>query len=479
MELACRSETGGRRAGEEQDESPHRADRRDVPEPEASGRTRQPMTRGQLRWLVAILAGAAVLRVAWALYATRAPANPLAGDPFFYFRYGRALAEGHGYNNYFGGKPTAYYPIGYPAVLAVVFWVVQHTPIPDNLPMAGSLFQAAVGTGSVGLVFVISRRLFGTTTALVGAGIYAVFPNAIYYVATLQLETVFTFAFLGAVAVMVTHDWSLGLPSRGRMLVFGAVLGLSALVRPFSVPLLVGLVVTLLVAGSGWRRTLAAAGWAVLAFVVVIAPWILRNAVVMGAPTFSTNMGDTVCIDRYPHSNGRFRFVGPPYCAAADEPEARRNTDNLRKALTFVRQHPGDELTLVGKRGWYMMESDSDGLLYERPHPFFGHRLRTVLTRVANGYFFLMLALSVVGILAFVRERRPEHIFVLSAIVTLLGIPLVLWGSTRFHFPVLPFVAMAAASAPTGFGWLLGRSRRSRAAPGGGHVSPAAPTRGR
>lgn len=457
----------------------HRAGGRDVSEPEASGRSRPPLTRGQFRWLVAILVGAAAVRVAWALYATRAPANPLTGDSFFYFRYGRALAEGHGYNNYFGGKPTAYYPIGYPAVLAVVFWVVQHTPIPDNLPMAGSLFQAAVGTGSVALVFVISRRLFTTTTALVSAALFAVFPNAIYYVATLQLETVFTFALLAAVVVVVTHDWSLGLPSRGRMLVFGAVLGVSALVRPFSVPLLVGLAVTLLVAGSGWRRALVGGGWAGLAFMVVVAPWLLRNAVVMKAPTFSTNMGDTVCVDRYPHSTGRFRFVGPPYCAPADEPEAQRNTDNLRRALSFVRRHPGDELGLVGKRAWFTMENDSDGLFYERLHPFFGHRLRTVLTRTANGYFFVLLPFAAVGLVAFVRQRRPERIFVLSAIVTLFGFPLVLVGTTRYHVPALPFLAMAAASTPVGVGPLLDRLRRTPADSRGEQVSRATPTQSR
>jgi len=408
-----------------------------------AGAVKQRLTGRQWWCLTAILAVAGCLRIAWVIHATKTPSSPLSGDPFFYQYYGKRFAAGHGYDNFATGEPTAYYPVGYPLLLAGVFWVVRHTPLPDNFAMATSIFQVMLGTASVALIFVIARRLFSTGTGLVAAAVLAMFPNVIFYTANAQLETVFTCALLAAVAVAVSHDWAHSLPTRSRMLTFGALLGVSALVRPFSLPLLVGLALAFLAAGHGWRRMLSGVGWAALAFGVIVAPWLVRNAIVMHAPTFSTNMGDTVCIDRYVHSTARFRFVDSPRCAPSATPEAERNSENLRFALRFVRHHPGDELGLIGKRFWYMMERDDDGLV--RQIDGSGDGRRATLSRLANGYYFVMLPLAMIGVVAMLRRRRPDHIFVLSAIAALFAIPMLLWGNTRFHFPILPFIAMAAA----------------------------------
>ena len=138
------------------------------------------MTRQERRWLAAVLAVALALRVAWALYATSSPREPLHCDPFFYFTYGKDLARGDGYSNFLTGHPTAYYPVGYPGGLAGLFWLVWHTPIPDNLPVAATLLQAVLGAATVGLVFVIARRLFGTRTGIVAAALTAVYPNLVF-----------------------------------------------------------------------------------------------------------------------------------------------------------------------------------------------------------------------------------------------------------------------------------------------------------
>ena len=411
------------------------------------------LTRGQRRWLVAILAVALGARLAWALYATREPLPFYSGDAYSYYYYGNQLAAGEGYVSYVTHEPTAYFPIGYPAILAGLFWFVQHTPIPDNLPMAGSLLNALLGTLAVGLVFVIARRLFDTRVGLVAAAITAVFPNLVFYVATLQLETAFIFFALAAVAVVVTHDWSAGPPGRARLLAFGTVLGLSALVRPFSLPFLAGLVAAVLVGGYGWRRAAAALAWVAIALVVVLTPWTIRNLVRMDSPVvFSTNMGDTLCQDRSLDSTGKFAFA--PHClegyedVTLEELEVRRNSENTRRAIEFVREHPGKELELIRKRAWLMMKDDHDGLTAPESQGadlFLGHRLRTILGRTADWFFYAVLTLGALGLPAFVRGRRPVRVFVVIAMLSLLVVPLGLWGNPRFHMPVLPFLAVTAA----------------------------------
>jgi 4-amino-4-deoxy-L-arabinose transferase-like glycosyltransferase len=422
------------------------------------------LTRPQRRWLVAILAVALGARLAWAIYATEEPIRLLSGDAYSYYFYGKQLASGHDLVSYATGEPTAYYPVGYPAILAVPFWIVQHTPIPDNLPMAGSLLNVVFGTLSVGLVFVIARRIFGTHVGLVAAAITAVWPNLVFYVATLQVETAFIFLALAAVAVLVTHDWSTGPPSRARLLAFGVVLGLSTLVRPFSLLFLVGLVVALLVAGSGWRRALTGLGWAGLALVLVLTPWTVRNLVVMDAPiVFSTNMGDTLCLDRSLDSTGKFRFVDHAGCAPAGTPEVERNSENIGKAIGFVFDHPDKEFELILERAWNIMENDHDGLVaveLDKIKPFLGHRLRTILTRTADGFFYAMLVLGAIGLPAFFRDRRPARLLVVIAMLSLIVVPIGLWGTPRFHMPVLPFLAVSAAVTLTRLP--LGRRPRAR-----------------
>jgi asparagine N-glycosylation enzyme membrane subunit Stt3 len=79
--------------------------------------------------------------------------------------------------------------------------------------------------------------------------------------------------------------------------------------------------------------------------------------------------------------------------------------------------------------------------------PFLGHRVRAVLGGIADTFFFVSLALALAGLRSFLRDRRADRIFVLCAIVTLVGVPMLLWGSTRFHIPLLPFMAISGASA--------------------------------
>ena len=104
------------------------------------------------------------------------------------------------------------------------------------------------------MVYVIGRHVFNPFVGLLAAALMAIFPGAIYQVATLQLETTFVFLAMAALAIIVSHDWSKGLPSTQRLLAFGAVLGLSILVRPFSVWFLVGLFLAVLAARRGWKR---------------------------------------------------------------------------------------------------------------------------------------------------------------------------------------------------------------------------------
>ncbi len=415
-------------------------------------------TRRELRWLSVILFLAAVLRIAWVLYAAREPAG--THDPIFYFGYGDAIAEGNGYAlpavPPIGAGSTAYYPIGYPAALGAVFALVKYTPIPENLVLTAAFFQVFLGVATVGFAYEVGRRLFGPAVGLLTALWLALFPNLIFHTATYLTETLFNFLVMAALLVLVSFDWRDRPFDPRRLLLFGALLGLSVLVRPIALLLLPLLFVVWLGAGFGWRRSVNGIGAVLVATAVIIVPWSIRNAVAMDAPVvISTNVGDNLCMGHYPGAPGH--FAQPPACFADEdyaglsrsEFEVRRNNDNIETALRFAFENPRFEPKLLSRKAFYTWESDHDGLWAVESYgddPFIDPSLRTTLARIADVYFFVTISLGGLGLVTFVLSPRdPRRIFFLLALLAFAGVPLVFFGDSRFHVPVMPLLALSAA----------------------------------
>ena len=411
-------------------------------------------SRPEYRWLLAITVMAFGLRLAWLLYATAAPPTSWlgAGDQYSYWYYGNEIAAGRGYVGYVTNVPTAYYPIGYPALLALLFFVVLHAHLPGALMFWAGLMHVLFGTATVALVFLIGRRVFNSTAGLIAAALLAVFPNAVYQVTTLQLETTFIFLSSAALAIIVLHDWSHGLPSRNRLLAFGFVLGLSVLVRPFSVWFVVGVFLAALAAHAGWRRGFTVSLIPALVVVGMSIPWIIRNEIRMHAFIItSTNTGDTLCLDRNMTAYGGFRFADHDGCVDPGLPEVPRNAGNTRKAISFVIHHPTREALQIVRRARYEFADDHDGIEATETlgsGPFLGAGVRNVLSETADWYFFTVLGLAVLGLplLLGAARQRSEPRLVLVAVTAMLVIPLLLWGNQRFHLPLYPYLVVLAAA---------------------------------
>jgi 4-amino-4-deoxy-L-arabinose transferase-like glycosyltransferase len=407
----------------------------------------------EARWLTAIALLALALRVVWVLYAARQPQQ--LHDPLFYALYGERIARGYGYTT-ISDEPTAYYPIGYPAMLAALFAVVLHTPIPDNLIKTAAFFQVFLGVATVVLVYHVARRLFGATVGLLAALWIAVFPNLIYHTAAILSETLFNFLVLAALAVLFWSGWPRGRLERWQLIAFGALIGLSALVRPISLLFLPLLPAVWLWAGAGWRRASAQTGLVLVTAVAVIAPWSIRNFIVMDAPVIiSANLGDDLCMGHYPGATGTFGL--PDYCFAGydnlkrPEYEVRRNNDNIRKAIRFAIHHPRTELKLLSRKAYWLWNHDHDGISAVESYgddPFINPHLRTALYRIADIFFFTTISLGGLGLAGFVLPPRdPRRVFALLALLTLAGVPLVFFTDARFHVPAMPLLSIAAAWA--------------------------------
>jgi hypothetical protein len=143
-----------------------------------------------------------------------------------------------------------------------------------------------------------------------------------------------------------------------------------------------------------------------------------------------------------------------------------RNRESTKKAIRFVLEHPDRELLQIVRRARITFGSDHDGIEAVQSlgsGPFLTDSVVDVAEPVADGYFFVVLALAVAGLAGFAhRDHRPGRLIVASGLAGLLVIPLLLWGNPRFHLPLLPFMALSAAFA---LDWLWRRRREPEPEP--------------
>jgi hypothetical protein len=441
-----------------------------VPEPFVRPR----LTPRERRALLGILAVALILRGAWCLYAAEPPA---IGDPVLYYINGSEIATGHGYSNAFAmlervaqmrasgstvlpghDVASAIGPPGYPATLGALFWLVIHSPLPDNRAAAAVALNVALGGATVLMAFELMRRLFDTRVALTTAALLAVYPNLIFHAATLHYETTFIFVTMAALLVLLGRPWSRGRVPTKRLLAFAVLLGLSVLIRPMAAPIVLVLFVVALVQGASVRQALAQCGVVVGVVALMVLPWTIRNVVKLHSPVvISTGYGPALCMSRHPGARGDNAGQGSPqqarnmirYCLPSvqgvplGEQEVKINNYAMSRAVKFVVEHPLEEVRLWLPRARYAYRADHDAL--DDVAPFVPGSTRKTLAKVGDLFYFAILGLSAVGAVSSARRASPSRLFLVLATVALAVNPIVLYGAPRYKVPATPFLAMIAA----------------------------------
>lgn len=407
------------------------------------------MTRTERRHLAAVVAAGVVARIAWAAYATRTPVG--LHDPALYRFLASSLARGDGYA--YPDGPTAYYPVGYPAVLGASVKLLG-----DGLRSVVALNLAAAAV-AVAATYALARRTAGLShrRSLAAAGVVALLPNLVFHGAVAMGETLFLALFVPALVL-----------ARTRPAVAGVLLGAAVLVRPVALPVVV--VLALLDRDrAGLRRTALTAGVAVL----VLVPWVVRNAVVMDTAALSTNTGDNLCMSRQPGATGGFLLSD--FCHAVppglDRPASERARDDhgLDVAVKFVEDEPLRELSLWPRRLANAFRHDHDALDVAESHgedPFIPAGWRRLLGTGASVAFAALLVAAAASVPAW-RRRDPRSLLLLAgSFVAVVVVPVVVFfGDPRFHVPGVPLLAvLAAGGVSRGWGrW--GPSGRSPTTP--------------
>jgi len=410
------------------------------------------------------LVAALVVRLCWVL---AVEARPI--DDFSWY-YDRAvdLAAGRGLTVH--GVPTAYWPVGYPLLLAGLFLLIG----PSLL--GAKLLNVALGVGIVWLSYRMAKRLFASEAAgRMALLLLAFHPNQIAYTSLTASETPFLFLMLLGCLILLRRKQRL----RDDVLA-GFVFGLGCLTKPTM--LFVPAVFFGLSLLSRFRWASVARGLVVYgALGLVILPWCVRNYEVFGRPVFIvTSGGINLLIGNNPMADGGYGRADPVSEALIEGEKDEGAREVLARTIAWrhIRENPWRTIGLVPFRLWSLYAKDVEGIYWnelaggavEGPvatRPMF------LLKILAQLYYLAILAMFAAGVFSFyltgrVPFPRPvQSAFGLGLIAYFTLVMVLLFGSSRLHFPLVPCFGWYAGA------WLAARVTALEPGPSGRRRRPA------
>ena len=292
-----------------------------------------PTDRRRVLGVVGPVAVAAVVRVAyWALVT---PDYVPRSDDAQYAEIAHNLAEGHGFAMHFPQlmvHPTAFRPPLYPGLLGGVYAVF------GSRVGAGRVLNLLLGLVVVALAQQLAQGVAGRWAGIVCGLAVALYPPLVANDVVLLSEPLGLVILLG-LALALQHD---------RILLAGVLCGLLLLERPSAQVTVIVVALWVL-----WRVSWKAALRLTLVAALVVAPWVVRNWIQLGAPVLVTSNGFNLAAMYSPQARASDSFVDPVFdprfddlrLAQFDEIVWQRELQRL--ALQELRRHPSRVAAIV------------------------------------------------------------------------------------------------------------------------------------
>lgn len=294
-------------------------------------------------WLALGLIALAALAVRATYIAVAKYDEPPLGDQVHYNAQANANAAGRWFLDAFDDEPSAEHPPLTALALTPTSWVAQQIDDTRDNVLAHRFTMAVFGVGVVALIGLLGRVVAGDRAGLIGAGLAAVYPALWINDGLVMSETLATFAI--ALVLLLVYRF-IASPCVLNAALIGAACGLAAMARQellMLFPITIAPVI-LLARTVDLRRRVVLVGAAVLATVILVAPWVMWNLVRFDRPvTFSTNDGLTLCganVDRvyYGSQTGLWALD----CLGFDVPEGDRSVRSealLEYGFDFISDH--------------------------------------------------------------------------------------------------------------------------------------------
>lgn len=377
------------------------------------------------------------------------PLTPVS-DSAWYLARAQELSTGLGYQK--DGFPTAYWPVGWPAILAGGLLLT------GNPAVAIPALNLLAASATMALILWFGRWVLNDEyVGRLGLLIYALYPNHIAYTGAAATEVVYTAIVLAAFYALIR--WR---HSALFAIVSGVLFGVATLVKPQTYLFPIGAIVALLLVyrNYSWRSTLGIGLLLYCALFAIVLPWSFRNSQVFGEFVLvSTNGGAALLIGANDNLTGdhialeetpAYRDLGIPW----GERVARQiELDKAQRsaAIQWIKNNTARYVMWMPRKVIMLWRKDTDGFwAFDETYP---QAYRTVLgIQIANQAYYVLILLfavpcAVVALRALIQrndDRLPlALLFCMPMFVSLLAA--VFSGQVRYHFPAMPFLVLAAA----------------------------------
>ena len=420
------------------------------------------------------LAACLLLALAVRGVAMFARAEELTHDRDAYLGIAHGIAAGRGMCSPDSTTPTAFRPPLYPTLLGLLM-----VTLPTSV--AVGLVNSVAGVVTVWAAFRAGQSLGLGRASLIAAALVALDPMLLWYGTQPMTESIC--AGLVSLLVLATVGWPevqkpeaeqesprsrFGLvcaSSSGERFRVGVLFGLLVLCRPTFWPLVAVLAV-------GWvfrtpQLSLKRLPWRVIAgTLLVVAPWVIRNQLVIGTPLLTTTHGgytlllanNSVFYDEVVGQTWGTVWSGESLArwqVGLDERLERElgpNASELqrdRRLSQWGREYIAAEPCRFARAVWHRVRS----LWSTVPHGETEAGARTARMMIgAVGWFYMIVLVAFVVGMVVVASRRMEcrRWWLLYALVlTVQGVHHVYWTNARMRAPLTPVIALFAVAAVT------------------------------
>lgn len=412
------------------------------------------------------LAAVAVLGVALRAAYLYGLANKVvgAGDWYFYHWQAQLIVQGRGFvdpwillgtNQY---RASAIHPPLYPLLLSGIYEIGGHSTLDQR--SLGLL----LGTITLGLVGLLGRRVGGERLGILAALLYAFYPVMIAVDGDLMSETLYGPLIAGtllcAFAVMDR-------PTTRRAILLGALIGLAALTRTEALLFLPFLVVPVVWrARPSWRGRTGLGLVALVACLVVLTPWTLRNEVAFGRfVPVSTNDATVLAGANCDQTYHGVQLGGWSITCIANRTktnEAAQAAIWERQGLHYIEHHLSRLPVVMAVRLLRVFD------LWQprRQARDFAEGQQIGVAEAGVAVFYVLILAAIPGFLALRRRRRPVRLVLLAPAVVVCISTAVGYGVPRLRDSFdIALLVLAAAGIEAVAEWVALRRRAPRTFP--------------
>jgi len=375
-----------------------------------------------------------------------------------------ALATGKGFSSPFRTEtgPTAWLAPAYPLLIAGVFRVFG--VFTANSFFAVVFFNALFSSAACIPIFFAGRKIDGSGVASGAAWLWALFPNAVMMPFEWVWDTCLA-ALLGALLLWATLELADSTQRATDWCGYGLLWGFALMTNPALgslLPFLLGWAAYrgMRAAKFSLRKPALAAGAAILCCV----PWTIRNYVEFHK---LVPLRSNFPLELYIGNNNNYatrQFVWPPKITKEREilryfrlGETAFMEEEERKALEFIRSHPGIAVELIGEKFVAFWAGIAEPLqAWKTTDSTLIRALLLCNTLAATG--------ALLGIAVLLRRRSP-YVYPIAAYPFIFPwVYYVTHPNLRYRHPIDPVVLLLVAVA-TAAAWALVTRRRDFEAP--------------